>query len=439
MSGIDLYPTSLRLLGRDVLVVGGGAVAARRARGLLDAGAKVTVVAPEAGPDVVHLAEAGLVAWVRRGYQTRDLDGVWFVQTATGRPAVDARVAAEAEERRIWCVNAADHEASAAWTPAVARVDDVTVAVNAGGDPRRAKALKDAIVLALRTGRLPLRRHRKAAPGDSVDSVHDGARPAPAGSFPSAPVPVGRVALVGGGPGDTGLITVRGRQLLAEADVVVADRLGPRGLLSELGEGVRVIEVGKAPGAHTATQDEINAILVREAKAGNAVVRLKGGDPYVLGRGGEEAQYCRERGVDVEVVPGVTSAVSVPAAAGIPVTHRGLATGFSVATGHDELLADGALPARPDHTIVLLMGVRRLAESVATLRSRGLGGDTPAAIVERGWTPEQRVTIATLDTIVDRARAVGVANPAVIVVGDVVRVSPYAAGLFSAAPALQAP
>lgn len=404
MSGIDLYPTSLRLLGRDVLVVGGGKVAARRAQGLLDAGAKVTVVAPEAGHDVVRLAEAGVVAWARRGYETADLEGVWFVQTATGVPAVDARVAAEAEERRIWCVNAADHESSAAWTPATARVDDVTVAVNAGGDPRRAKALKDAVALALRTGKLPLRRRRQSA---------------------------GRVALVGGGPGDTGLITVRGRTLLAEADVVVADRLGPRGLLDELGDGVRVIEVGKAPGAHTATQDEINGILVREAQAGNVVVRLKGGDPYVLGRGGEEAAFCRRHGVDVEVVPGVTSAVSVPAAAGIPVTHRGLATGFSVATGHDELTE---LPARPDHTIVLLMGVRRLAESAAVLRSRGLGDSTPVAIVERGWTPEQRVTIGTLGTIVDRARAVGVANPAVIVIGDVVRVSPYAPSDVAEAP-----
>ncbi|MDP9884654.1 uroporphyrin-III C-methyltransferase/precorrin-2 dehydrogenase/sirohydrochlorin ferrochelatase [Sinomonas atrocyanea] len=404
MSGIDLYPTSLRLLGRDVLVVGGGKVAARRAQGLLDAGAKVTVVAPEAAHDVVRLAEAGVVAWARRGYETADLEGVWFVQTATGVPAVDARVAAEAEERRIWCVNAADHESSAAWTPATARVDDVTVAVNAGGDPRRAKALKDAVALALRTGKLPLRRRRQFA---------------------------GRVALVGGGPGDTGLITVRGRTLLAEADVVVADRLGPRGLLEELGDGVRVIEVGKAPGAHTATQDEINEILVREAQAGNVVVRLKGGDPYVLGRGGEEAAFCRRHGVDVEVVPGVTSAVSVPAAAGIPVTHRGLATGFSVATGHDELTE---LPARPDHTIVLLMGVRRLADSAAVLRSRGLGDSTPVAIVERGWTPEQRVTIGTLGTIVDRARAVGVANPAVIVIGDVVRVSPYAPSDVAEAP-----
>ncbi|WP_422934022.1 uroporphyrinogen-III C-methyltransferase [Sinomonas sp. P47F7] len=408
MSGRDLFPTSLRLLGKPVLVVGAGRVAARRAQALLDAGAAVTVVAPEAGDGVARLADAGLLTWVRREYATEDLDGVWFAQTATGVPAVDARVAAEAEEHRVWCVNASDHEASAAWTPASARVDDVTIAVNAGGDPRRAKALKDAIVLALKTGRLPLRRHRRGAG-------------LPAGQA------AGRVALVGGGPGDVGLITVRGRQLLAEADVVVADRLGPRGLLEELAEGVRVIEVGKAPGAHIATQEEINRILVDEAQAGNVVVRLKGGDPYVLGRGGEEAEFCREHGVDVEVVPGVTSAISVPAAAGIPVTHRGLATGFSVVTGHDEL---AELPARPDHTIVLLMGVRRLWHSVKQLRRNGLPAETPVAIVENGWTPEQRVTIGTLGTIAEQAAAVGVANPAVIVIGDVVRVSPFAPANF---------
>ncbi|MCG2624917.1 uroporphyrinogen-III C-methyltransferase [Arthrobacter sp. I2-34] len=413
MSGLDLYPVSLRLLGKPVLVVGGGEVAGRRAKALLDVGAVVTVVAPEAGSGVVRLARAGLLAWQRRGYETADLDGSWLVQTATGVPAVDARVAAEAGERRIWCVNAADAGTSSAWTPAVGRVDDVTVAVNAGGDPRRAKALRDAVVLALKTGRLPLRRHRRQ-PG----------------------LRSGCVTLVGGGPGDAGLITVRGRQLLAEADVVVADRLGPRDLLDELDDGVRVIEVGKAPGNHLAGQDEINAILVREAHAGHLVVRLKGGDPYVLGRGGEEARFCRDHGVDVEVVPGVTSAISVPAAAGIPVTHRGAATGFSVATGHEEL---AELPARPDHTLVLLMGVRRLAESVAALRSRGLGPETPVAIIERGWMPDQRVTIGTLDTIATQAALLGVRNPAVIVVGDVVRLSPFAPEHFAHHPSLTSP
>jgi len=406
----DIYPTALRLLGRPVLVVGGGPVAERRAKGLLDAGAKVTVVAPVATENLRGLATSGLLTWEERDYRTSDLDGVWFVQTATGTAAVDTRVSADAEAQRIWCVNASDHEASAAWTPAVAVVDDVKIAINAGGDPRRAMALRNAVATALETGDLPLRRHRKPDAGGTT--------------------PVGSVALVGGGPGDSGLITVRGRRLLGQADVVVADRLGPRELLKELAPDVRVIEVGKTPGHHPVPQLEINRILVDEALKGNRVVRLKGGDPYVLGRGGEEAEFCRQNGVEVEVVSGVTSAISVPAAAGIPVTHRGLAKGFSVVTGHEEL---SEVPARPDHTVVLLMGVAQLRDSAAALAGSGLPLDTPVGIVENGYLPEQRVTIGTLGTIADQAEAVGVANPAVIVIGDVVRVSPFAPPHFKTA------
>lgn len=399
----DIYPAALRLLGRPVLVVGGGPVAARRAKGLLDAGARVTVVAPVASDALRELADSGLLTWEPRTYLSSDVDGVWFVQTATGVAAVDARVAADAEAQRIWCVNASDHESSAAWTPAVAVVDDVKIAINAGGDPRRAMALRDAVATALETGDLPLRRRRASA---------------------------GSVALVGGGPGDSGLITVRGRRLLGQADVVVADRLGPRELLQELAPDVRVIEVGKTPGHHPVPQLEINRILVDEALAGHRVVRLKGGDPYVLGRGGEEAEFCRQNGVEVEVVPGVTSAISVPAAAGIPVTHRGLAKGFSVVTGHEEL---SEVPARPDHTVILLMGVAKLRESAAALADSGMPLDTPVGIVENGYMPEQRVTIGTLASIADQAEATGVANPAVIVIGDVVRVSPFAPGHFKTA------
>jgi uroporphyrin-III C-methyltransferase / precorrin-2 dehydrogenase / sirohydrochlorin ferrochelatase len=399
----DIYPTALRLLGRPVLVVGGGPVAARRAKGLLDAGARVTVVAPVASAALQDMADAGLLTWEARTYVSSDVDGVWFVQTATGDSAVDAQVSADAEAQRIWCVNASDHEASAAWTPAVAEVDDVKIAVNAGGDPRRAMAVRDAVATALETGDLPLRRRR----------AHRGS-----------------VALVGGGPGDTGLITVRGRRLLGQADVVVADRLGPRELLNELAPDVRVIEVGKTPGHHPVPQAEINRILVEEALNGHRVVRLKGGDPYVLGRGGEEAEYCRQHGVEVEVVSGVTSAISVPAAAGIPVTHRGLAKGFSVVTGHEEL---SEVPARPDHTIVLLMGVGQLRESASALGKAGLPDGTPVGIVENGYLPDQRVTIGTLGSIADQAEAAGVANPAVIVIGDVVRVSPFAPSHFKTA------
>lgn len=398
----DIYPTALRLLGRPVLVVGGGPVAARRAKGLLNAGARVTVVAPVASAALLELADAGLLTWVQRTYQPSDVDAVWFVQTATGDAAVDAQVSADAEAQRIWCVNASDHEASAAWTPAVAVVDNVHIAVNAGGDPRRAMALRDAVATALETGDLPLRRRRA-----STDA--------------------GSVALVGGGPGDSGLITVRGRRLLGQADVVVADRLGPRELLKELAPDVRVIEVGKTPGHHPVPQSEINRILVDEALQGHRVVRLKGGDPYVLGRGGEEAEFCRQHGVEVEVVSGVTSAISVPAAAGIPVTHRGLAKGFSVVTGHEEL---AEVPARADHTVILLMGVGQLRSSAASLAQAGLPEDTPVGIVENGYLPNQRVTIGTLASIADQAEATGVANPAVIVIGDVVRVSPFAPSHF---------
>lgn len=405
MATSDIYPTALRLLGRPVLVVGGGPVAARRARGLLDAGAQVTVVAPLACPAVTDLAAAGLLIWAPRTYRRGDIDGVWFVQTATGDTAVDEQVAADAEAQRIWCVNASNHEASAAWTPAVAAVDDIRIAVNAGGDPRRAMVLRDAVATALAAGDLPLRRRR--VPADET---------------------AGSVALVGGGPGDPGLITVRGRRLLGQADVVVADRLGPRGLLHELAPDVRVIEVGKTPGHHPVPQSEINRILVAEARQGHRVVRLKGGDPYVLGRGSEEAEFCRRHGVDVEVVPGVTSAVSVPAAAGIPVTHRGLAKGFTVVTGHEEL---AEVPARADHTVVLLMGVGRLRGSAAALELAGLPADTPVGIVENGYLPNQRVTIGTLGTIADQAEAAGVANPAVIVIGNVVRLSPFAPPHFT--------
>ncbi|WP_265520713.1 uroporphyrinogen-III C-methyltransferase [Oerskovia flava] len=411
-----LYPLGLRLAGRRTVVVGGGPVAARRTGGLLAAGAHVTVVAPFVCEDLAEHVAQGAVTWVRREYLTGDLDGAWVVHTATGDRAVDALVAQDAEADRILCVTAGDAAAGTAWVPAVARTTlagetdgdgspaEVVVAVNAGRDPRRAQRVRDAVAAALAAGDLPLRRVR------------------PAGPQPDADVrPLGRVALVGGGPGHLGLITARGRRLLAEADVVVVDRLGPRGLLAELGDDVVVVDVGKTPGHHPVPQDEINAILVHHALAGRSVVRLKGGDPYVFGRGGEELAACEEHRIPVEVVPGVTSAVSVPAAVGIPVTHRGVSRGFTVLTGHEDV---GTVPAAPDHTVVLLMGVSRLAETAAALVAAGRSPATPVAVVEDGYGPRQRATVGTLATIADRAREAGVRPPAVTVVGDVVRLSP---------------
>jgi uroporphyrin-III C-methyltransferase/precorrin-2 dehydrogenase/sirohydrochlorin ferrochelatase len=386
------YPLTLDVAGRRVVVVGGGPVAARRSQALVAAAAKVYVVAPGLCEDLADLASEGRVEWQPRDYLAGDLDGAWLVHTATGDRVTDDRVAADAEAARVWCVRADDAERSAAWTPAVTRAGEVTVAVTAGGDPRRATTLRDAIALALDTGALPMRRHRGAAKGS--------------------------VALVGGGPGDPGLITTRGRRLLAEADVVLVDRLAPRALLAELDPAVLVIDVGKTAGHHPLPQDEINRLLVDHARLGRRVVRLKGGDPFLLGRGGEEALACLTAGVQVEVVPGVTSALAVPGAAGIPVTHRGLARQVTIASGHDGL--DWASLARLEGTLVLLMGVSTLGAATAALIAHGMAPSTPAAVIESGFTDRQRTTTGTLATIAELARERGVQPPAIVVIGDVV-------------------
>lgn len=394
MTGGGSLPLTLRVADRLVVVVGGGHVATRRSLSLLDAGARVVVISPFITDSLASSIGRGDVEWVQRLYVTGDLDGAWLVQTATDSP-VDDLVAADAEAAQIWCLKGGDPEHATAWAPAVAQVDDVMVAVSGGGDAGRAAALRDGVAAALQSGELPMR-HRTHHPD-------------------------GFVALVGGGPGDPGLLTTRGRRLLAEADVVVVDRLAPHGVLAELASDVEVIDVGKMPDHHPIPQHEINALLVDRAKQGKIVVRLKGGDPYVFGRGGEELIACREAGVPVEVVPGVTSAISVLAAAGIPVTHRGVSRGFTVVTGHEEL---AELPRSRAHTLVMLMGVKRLAETCAELIAAGHDADTPAAIVERGYSPTQRVTVGTLSTLPTEAVRVGAESPAITVIGDVVTLSP---------------
>jgi uroporphyrin-III C-methyltransferase/precorrin-2 dehydrogenase/sirohydrochlorin ferrochelatase len=275
--------------------------------------------------------------------------------------------------------------------------------------------VRDAVAAALSSGDLPLRRVRPREEGTPR---------------------VGRVALVGGGPGARDLITTRGRRLLAQADVVVVDRLAPRSLLRDLADDVEVVDVGKTSGNHPVPQERISALLVEHALAGRDVVRLKGGDPYVFGRGGEELEACRAHGIEVEVVPGVTSAVSVPAAVGIPVTHRGVARGFSVLTGHEDI---GHLPTGPDHTLVLLMGVTRLAATAEALVEAGRAPSTPVAVVEDGYGPRQRATVGTLADIAERAATAHVRPPAVTVVGDVVMLSPAWAAHTAGEPGVSGP
>ncbi|MEV1110886.1 uroporphyrinogen-III C-methyltransferase [Micromonospora sp. NPDC049751] len=400
------YPLGLRLDGRQVVVVGGGAVATRRVPALLDAGADVLLVAPELTPALQARVDAGRLRWVPRRFVPEDLDGAWLVQVAIDDPAAAAAVSAVADERRIFCVRADDRAAATAWTPAVTRQGPVTVAVLGGGDPRRAMTVRDAIrdLLAARKGPL-------LTPG-----VEEGALPNSTG---------GRVALVGSGPGDPELITVKGWRLLTEADVVVADRLVPGLLLDELRPDVELVDASKIPYGPSRAQEEINQILVDRALAGAAVVRLKGGDPYVFGRGGEELLACAAAGVPVTVVPGVTSSIAAPAAAGIPVTHRGVAHEFTVVSGHvapdspASLVRWDAL-AGLRGTLVILMGLKNLAAIAETLIAHGRSPQTPAAVVQEATTGTQRVLRSTLEAVAADVHTAEVRPPAVVVVGDVV-------------------
>lgn len=392
------FPILLDLQGRRAVVVGGGRVAARRVAALRAAGADVLVVAPALHADLAALEPAVRL----RAFRPDDLDGAWLVLACTDDPLVNVDVATAAQVRGVFCVRADDAGGGTARIPAVLARDGLTVAVNGGDDPRRAIALRDAIDVALDTGVLPTRRHRRSGPGS--------------------------VTLVGGGPGDPDLITVRGRRLLADADVVIIDRLAPRGLLDGLPPDVEVIDAGKAAHRHNLTQDEINAVLVSRARAGKRVVRLKGGDPFVFGRGGEEWLACVEAGVPVTVVPGLSSALAAPALAGIPLTHRQVAADFTVVSGH---LDPGRAPnegvdwpglAAHGGTLVILMGMDRLALIAAELITHGKSPDTPAAVVSRASLPGARAVRGRLADIADIAARAGAGAPAVVVVGAVVDV-----------------
>jgi len=235
---------------------------------------------------------------------------------------------------------------------------------------------------------------------------------------------VGRVTLVGGGPGLDDLITVAGARALASADVVLYDRLAPHENLAELAPHASLVNVGKTPGHHPVSQKGIEALLVEYARTGSNVVRLKGGDPYVFGRGSEEVIACQLAGIPVSVVPGVTSAISVPAAAGIPLTHRGVSHLFTVVSGHAPL-TDSELEhlAGLGGTIVVLMGIGTLPQVTQGLQRFGCAAELPVAIIERGFSSEQRTTIADLGTVVFEAARVGARSPAVLVIGEVVRLA----------------
>jgi uroporphyrin-III C-methyltransferase/precorrin-2 dehydrogenase/sirohydrochlorin ferrochelatase len=393
----NAYLVGLRLEGRKVVVVGGGTVAQRRLPLLIAAGADVHVITRAATPSVEAFTPITLTL---RDFRDEDLDGAWYVLAATDDPDVNAAIVAGAERRRIFCVRADVAIEGTAVTPASFDYDGLSVGVLAGGEHRRSAAIRNAIHDALATGAIADRS------GDPGDVVREG------------------VALVGGGPGDPELITVRGRRLLAHADVVVADRLAPPELLAELGPHVEIIDAAKIPYGRAMAQEAINNVLIERAKAGKFVVRLKGGDPFVFARGYEEVIACAEAGVPVTVVPGVTSAIAVPALAGVPVTHRHVTHEFVVVSGHvapdhPESLVNWDALAAMSGTIVLLMAVERIELFAGALLAGGRPADTPVMVVQHGTTAAQRTVRATLTDVGERVRSEGIRPPAIIVIGPV--------------------
>ncbi len=418
---MDPYLLGLRLGGRLVVVVGGGGVASRRVPALLDAGAEVRLVSPKVAASLEDLAAAGRIRWEARGYRPGDCAGAWLVCACTDDRGVNAAVAAAAESQRTWCVRADDAGASAAWTPASGRAGDVRVGV-LSGDPRHSAAIRDAIVAGLQSGQLSAR-HGRHHPGESGEGVPRGWQSR------------GGVAIIGGGPGDPGLITVRGRQLLAEADVVLTDRLAPRSLLDELRDDVEIIDAGKIPYGRAMAQEHINAALISHAQAGRFVARLKGGDPFVFGRGAEEVLACLRAGVPVTVVPGVTSAVGVPASAWVPVTHRGVAQEFHVVSVHvppgdERSTVNWELLGGSSGTLVLLMAVERIGAVADELLRYGRSPDTPVSVIADGTLPTQRTINSTLEQVESLVAEEGIRPPAIVVVGDVVSVAAEITGLM---------
>jgi len=444
------YPVFLDLRGRRAVVVGGGAVAEQKVRGLVAAGAHVTVVSPDVTPALGALVGRNAIEVKRRPYRRGDLEGAWLAIAATDDRGTNGTVWAEAEQLGVPLNAVDDLEHCSFIAPAVHREGDITVAVStAGKSPALAVRLRQRIArlvgraearlcellgelrpeLAERVPDAPARTDLwyRIVDSDVIDFVRrgdiEGARRRIAelvGPHPLSPSPFGRggtVYLVGAGPGDPGLITAKGLELLRSADVVVYDRLVSPALLAQApAEAERILR--------GTDQQDVNALLIDRAQEGLNVVRLKGGDPFVFGRGAEECEALRAAAVSYAVIPGVTSATAVPAAAGIPVTHRRVASGFAVVAGHE---CDGrsdldweALSRVP--TLVVLMGLAALPDVVARLRAQGAPADTPVAVIASGTLPEQRSVVGTLDDITELVAAAALEPPATIVIGEVVRV-----------------
>ena len=445
----SLFPIFADLQGRDVLLVGGGEVAKRKALALLEAGARLRLVAPVLDPELAALAVSGGIEHLAGEFDARWLDGAWLAIAATNDKAVNRAVADAGAARRIW-VNVVDDAVQSSFhVPARIERGPLQIAISSGGHaPMLARALRERLEIQLDESwgglarlfarfrqrirrRFPnvARRRRffvSAIEGDVA--AHLRRRDAAGAERALKRLLVrdedrafGSVSLVGAGPGDPGLLTLHGLRRLNEADVILHDRLVSKEVLALARRDAERIEVGKESGLHHTTQDGIHALMLEHARAGRRVVRLKGGDPFVFGRGGEELEFLRAHGIAYDVVPGISAALACAAYAGVPLTHRDLAQSLQFVTAHSK--SDAAPPnwkalAQPNQTLAIYMGVANLESWRDRLIEHGRDPATPFALVENGSRAEQRVIVGPLAELPERAGTHAVRSPALLILGE---------------------
>lgn len=446
---MDYLPIFCRLDNKPVLLVGGGEVAERKARLLLDAGARLTVVSPELDPELATLAVNGTIHWLDGEFEQKQLVGMWLVVAATDRREVNALVYQSANQAGIFANVVDDPKRSSFIMPSIIDRSPLMVAISSGGKaPVLARLLREKLeallpqhlgaVAAFAGGLRDRVKARFATMGErrqfwerllGADRLGQAlARGDQAAAnqladklFAEDANTKGEVILVGAGPGDPGLLTLHALRQMQQADVVVYDRLVSDEVMALVRRDAKRIFVGKQAGNHCVPQEGINQLLLEEAKKGQRVVRLKGGDPFIFGRGGEELETLVGSGIGFQVVPGITAASGCAAYAGIPLTHRDHAQSVRFVTAHGKggtQDLDWPLLARDKQTLVFYMGLSSCATISERLMAHGKGGDTPVALIERGTQPCQRVIRGTLDQLPELA--IGVESPALIMVGSVV-------------------
>ena len=443
---MDYLPLFLQLRSQPVVVVGGGRIALRKIELLRKSGARITVVSPELREELEQLARAGEFQYIAERFSAAHVDGATLVVAATNDQAVNAAVSEAARSRKIW-VNVVDNPALSTFIfPAIVDRSPIIVATSSGGEsPVLARRVREQIeaLLPEKLGALArfMGARRKAVQNTLGASARrpfwerivsgvvgtrvlagdeTGASTAFESELRGGGQGLGEVYLIGAGPGDPDLLTLRALQLLQQADVVLYDRLVPAAVLERSRRDAERIFVGKAAKDHK-TQDRINELLVHHARQGQRVARLKGGDPFIFGRGGEEIEVLARHGIPYINVPGITAALGAASYADIPLTHRHLAQSVTFVAGHvleDESL-DWRSLAGERRTVVFYMGVSHLDQIVTRLRDWGAKAEHPVAIVERATLPEQRVLRGTLASIANIAREAAVQAPALLIVGDV--------------------